>query len=119
MFEAQGTSASKPLTLDEIATLKQDGQGWGQIFKDMKSQGLVTQKNLGQAVSAYERAHHTHHGPVTTAAGRTFATRTDRDNTSGSGNARGNDGSTAHSNSSGNSGGSGSHGGGNALGHGK
>ncbi|HET7874466.1 MAG TPA: hypothetical protein VFN71_02995, partial [Methylomirabilota bacterium] len=27
--------------------------GWGEIFKDLKSQGLVTDRNLGQAISRY------------------------------------------------------------------
>jgi hypothetical protein len=37
------------LTLDQIAA-KKSGEGWGGVFKDMKSQGLVTAKNLGQVV---------------------------------------------------------------------
>jgi len=122
LFEAQtgtSTNASKPLTLEEIAKLKHDGQGWGQIFKDMKSQGLVTQKNLGQVVSAYERAHHTHRGPVTTAAGRTLTTGSSRDDSRGSRAGHGDEGTAAHSNSSGNAGGSSSRGGGNAFGQGK
>jgi hypothetical protein len=57
LFEAQPTSASTPLTLDEIAAKKQGGQGWGEVFKQMKARGLVTQKNLGQVVSSFERQH--------------------------------------------------------------
>jgi hypothetical protein len=57
LFEAQSTSASTPLALDEIAAKKQSGQGWGEVFKQMKTQGLVTQKNLGQVVSSFERQH--------------------------------------------------------------
>jgi hypothetical protein len=38
------------LTLDQIAA-KKGGEGWGGVFKDMKSQGLVTAKNLGQVVN--------------------------------------------------------------------
>ena len=38
------------LTLDQIAA-KKSGEGWGGVFKDMKSQGLVTAKNLGQVVN--------------------------------------------------------------------
>jgi len=47
-----GPSAStKPLSLDQIAQMKQSGKGWGEIFNGMKSQGLVQDRNLGQAVS--------------------------------------------------------------------
>jgi hypothetical protein len=47
-----GPSAStKPLSLDQIAERKQSGKGWGEVFKGMKSQGLVQDRNLGQAVS--------------------------------------------------------------------
>jgi len=127
LFEAQntgtttgtGATASKPLTLEEIAKLKQDGQGWGQIFKDMKSQGLVTQKNLGQVVSRYARTHHMHHGSATTATGRRLTTGNDRGDARGSRVGHGEEGTAAHSSSSGNAGGSGSLGGGNAVGHGK
>jgi len=66
LFEAQTT---KPLTLDQIAAKKQSGQGWGKVFQDMKAQGLVQEKNLGQVVSRYHRARH---GYVVTALGRPF-----------------------------------------------
>ena len=38
------------LTLDQIAA-KKGSEGWGNVFKDMKSRGLVTPKNLGQVVN--------------------------------------------------------------------
>ncbi|HEV8586943.1 MAG TPA: hypothetical protein VGT02_18435 [Methylomirabilota bacterium] len=62
LFEAQTRStapnAATPLTLDQIAAMKKPGhEGWGEVFKDMKKQGLVTQKNLGEVVSSYERHH--------------------------------------------------------------
>ncbi len=74
LFEAQqtssgGTTINKPLTLDQIAAKKQSGQGWGKVFKDMKAQGLVQEKNLGQVVSRYHRARNGH---VVTASGREF-----------------------------------------------
>ena len=58
LFEAQSTSksGSQPLTLDQIVAMKSH-EGWGEVFKKMKSQGLLTQKNLGQAVSDFERHH--------------------------------------------------------------
>lgn len=61
LFEAQKTGGStKPLTLDQIAAQKQ-GEGWGEVFKQMKSQGLVEDKNLGQVVSEYN---HRRPGPA-------------------------------------------------------
>jgi len=57
LFEAQTTSGgATPLTLDQIAAKKKH-TGWGEIFKQMKAQGLVTDKNLGQAVSNFEHHH--------------------------------------------------------------
>lgn len=74
LFDAQtttttssGTTTSQPLTLDEIAAKKQSGQGWGNIFKDMKAQGLVQEKNLGQVVSGHQRS--TRGGTSTTDGG--------------------------------------------------
>lgn len=57
LFEAQSTSGgATPLTRDQIAAKKKH-TGWGEIFKQMKAQGLVTDKNLGQAVSSFEHRH--------------------------------------------------------------
>jgi hypothetical protein len=63
LFEAQSTTQNTngrttPLTLDQIAAKKKPGHaGWGEVFKQMKAQGLVTDKNLGQTVSNFERHH--------------------------------------------------------------
>lgn len=38
-------------TLDSIAEAKQDGIGWGNVFKQLKEEGLIAEKNLGQVVS--------------------------------------------------------------------
>jgi hypothetical protein len=61
LFEAQTRStapnAPAPLTLDQIAAKKQGHDGWGQVFKEMKSAGLLTDKNLGQVVKSYEAKH--------------------------------------------------------------
>ena len=55
LFEAQTTSGgATPLTLEQI-TGKKKHTGWGEIFKQMKAQGLVADKNLGQAVRSEER----------------------------------------------------------------
>jgi len=57
LFEAQTTNGvTTPLTLDQVAAKKKHS-GWGEIFKQMKAQDLVTHKNLGQAVSNFERHH--------------------------------------------------------------
>ncbi len=57
LFEAQTTSGgATPLTLEQIAAKKKH-TGWGEMFKQMKAQGLVTDKNLGQAVSNFESHH--------------------------------------------------------------
>ena len=68
------TAAGKPVSLDQIAQMKQSGQGWGEIFHELKEQGLVTDKNLGQAVS---RMHHS--------GGPTARPRTEFTTASGSG----------------------------------
>jgi len=59
------TPAGRPVSLDQIAQMKQSGQGWGEIFHELKAQGLVRDKNLGQAVSRM------HHGGGPTAGPRT------------------------------------------------
>ena len=77
LYEAQTTitlngttgRTARALTLDEIAAMKQSGQGWGQIFQSMKSRGLVTDKNLGQAVNRHEQQPRSR-VPVTTASSR-------------------------------------------------
>lgn len=77
LFEAQQVStapgAPTPLSRDDIAAMKQSGRGWGVIFKDMKQQGLVTDKNLGKVVSG---SNHTSSSSsqgtlITSGAGRT------------------------------------------------
>ena len=113
----------EPLTLDQIAQRKLDGQGWGVIFKDLKAQGLVTTKNLGQAVSAYNHNHKLHSGTgtVTTASGRTI--RDGRDGSGDEGRNRhggkgGNDAGGSHASYSNSGGGSSGHqGGGIGGGH--
>jgi hypothetical protein len=62
LFDAQtkstASNAPKPLTLDQIVAMKQGHEGWGEVFKDMKAQGLLTQKNLGQVMKDFERQRH-------------------------------------------------------------
>ena len=116
--------APKPLTLDNIAAMKQSGRGWGEIFKDMKQQGLVTEKNLGQVVS---RSNHTssassHGTMITSGAGRTRVeggSASAQAGTRAGNGGRGEDGASAggsvsseHGNAYGRGGGNSSHGGG-------
>jgi len=49
------TAAPHPLTLEEIASKRRSGQAWGQIFREMKAQGLVHEKSLGQVVAKYQQ----------------------------------------------------------------
>jgi len=57
LFEAQtADGGTTPLTLDQIAAKKKHA-GWGEIFKQMKAQGLVKDKNLGETVSSFEHHH--------------------------------------------------------------
>src|SRR5215471_5546769 len=78
LFNAQHATANgpQPLSLNQIAALKGGHEGWGEVFKQMKAEGLVNEKNLGQVVSGYEhQLHDTHaasangHTTVTTANG--------------------------------------------------
>lgn len=49
----QKNSTPNPLSRDDIAAMKQDGKGWGEVFKSMKAEGLVQEKNLGQVISRH------------------------------------------------------------------
>jgi len=53
--EQNNPNNTKPLSRDDIAAMKQDGKGWGEVFKSMKAQGLVQEKNLGQVISRHNR----------------------------------------------------------------
>ena len=53
LYNAQNpSSGTTKLTLDQIAGMK-GREGWGRVFKEMKSDGLVQAKNLGQVVSGH------------------------------------------------------------------
>ncbi len=77
LFQAQtaGTSPTgsptRPLTLQQIAAKRLSGQSWGQIFREMKAQGLVQEKSLSQVVSRYGQVADSEHG--VTATGRASA----------------------------------------------
>lgn len=58
LFESQNTSTSgaTPMTLEQIAQERRSGRKWGDVFKDMKSQGLIQAETLGQVLGRYDRA---------------------------------------------------------------
>ncbi len=88
LFEAQKPSTSSgtvPLTRNQIAAMKQSGQGWGEVFKQMKAQGLIQDKNLGQVVSTFNHRHETsltsatrHHRASSTSSGTSITTGSGR-----------------------------------------
>ena len=53
----QPGAAPRPalLTLDRIAALKGSGLSWGQVFKQMKAQGQIEARNLGQVANNFVR----------------------------------------------------------------
>jgi hypothetical protein len=55
---APGTSSATPktLTLDQIAAMKQQGTGWEHVFRQMRGQGLLTEKNIGQVMTRYNES---------------------------------------------------------------
>lgn len=122
-------TTSRTLTLDQIAAMKQNGQGWGQVFKTMQARGLVTEKNLGQVISQHSKQQASR-ADTTTASNRTTdsadATTTAQDGkkhgsvSQGGGHGR-NAGSTVSARGADQRGGGSSngHGGGHGGGHGK
>ena len=75
LFNAQNTTGTTltPMTKDQIAALK-GTEGWGRVFKEMKSDGLVSAKNLGQVVSGHATAGTTTTTTATTTASRASST---------------------------------------------
>jgi hypothetical protein len=60
LFEAQNTASigATPMTLEQIAQEHRSGRKWGDVFRDMKSQGLIQAETLGQVLGRYDRARH-------------------------------------------------------------
>jgi hypothetical protein len=90
LFNAQHATPNgpQPLSLNQIAALKGSHEGWGEVFKQMKAEGLVNGKNLGQVVSGYEHHLHDTHAAasngrtnVTTANGHAYASGSDNGHT--------------------------------------
>ncbi len=59
LFNAQAQTPSGPAALDlnQIADLKST-TGWGRVFQQMKKDGLIDAKNLGQVVSDHQHTLH-------------------------------------------------------------
>jgi hypothetical protein len=63
----QTGGSRKPLSLEQIASMKQSSSGWGQVFKDMQKKGLLLKdKTLAQIVTRYNQTSR----PVATSANR-------------------------------------------------
>ena len=75
-----GGSSRKPLSLDQIAAMKQGSTGWGQVLKDMQKKGLLLKdKTLAEIVNRYNQTSR----PMATSANRALP------KTNGDGVARG------------------------------
>jgi hypothetical protein len=59
LHEAQpaAPAGTRRLTLEDIAAQKQHGTGWNQVFRAMKSQGLIAEKTLAEVVTNYKNRH--------------------------------------------------------------
>ena len=66
-------SSTRPLTLQQIAVKRLSGQSWGQIFREMKAQGLVQDKSLSQVVSRYVKLADSDQEAVASSAARAGA----------------------------------------------
>jgi hypothetical protein len=77
LFAAQKpTGTQTTLTRDQITGLK-GTEGWGRVFKQMKADGLVSARNLGQVVSQHEhQLHASTTGTTASTAGRSTGTAT-------------------------------------------
>ena len=52
LFQAQqGGGATASWSIEDTALVKRQGAGWGNVFRRMKEDGLVLEKNLGQIIS--------------------------------------------------------------------
>jgi hypothetical protein len=58
LFDGQsiGPNGGEAWSLDKIASEHQSGRGWGEIFKQMKADGVTGARNLGELVSGRYQA---------------------------------------------------------------
>jgi hypothetical protein len=59
----------KPLTLDQIAAMKQHGAGWEHVFRQMRAQGLLADKTIAQVMTRYNQSRPASASVVTTGTG--------------------------------------------------
>ena len=43
----------RPLSRDQIAAMKREGHGWGEVFEQLRSKGMIREQSLGQVVRKY------------------------------------------------------------------
>jgi len=74
LYNAQRKSAAaKPLTLDQIAAMKQRGLRWNQVFDTMKVRGLLHEDSLARLVSnASQRPYSTSASAAVSASPRAY-----------------------------------------------
>ena len=68
--QSQSTIGRARLSRDQIANLK-GSEGWGRVFDQMKADGLLQEKNLGQVVSRNEHPIHASTRGAMSPSGRT------------------------------------------------
>lgn len=85
IYEAQlgspkDAGAGTLLSRDEIAAMREK-TGWGNIYRQLHEKGMVTEKNLGQAVSSYNhsvKAGGSNYTVISTAGGEQIAIKKDK-----------------------------------------
>lgn len=53
--QSAGDGAGEAWSMEKILAAREDGAGWGQIFKRMKAEDLIAEKNLGQLIALRQR----------------------------------------------------------------
>jgi hypothetical protein len=66
---AAAGAAPKPLTLDQIAAMKQNGSGWEHVFKTMRAQGLIAERSIAQVVTRHNQVSRAPSASVVTTGG--------------------------------------------------
>ncbi len=53
LYDAQSAPIQSRKNLDEILYMAQQSSGWTQVFKQMKTEGLIEEQTLGQVVARW------------------------------------------------------------------
>lgn len=79
LFNSQsiGAGTRQAWSLDRIASTKQGGIGWGQVFQRMQAEGLIKERNLGNLLADSRRPAHQSSAPqrstvIVTGAGKVY-----------------------------------------------